>query len=198
MDEEDIFENESADFLVEQRTTDRLMNDIYSNGYRDAFQSSSEDDKLLQRGFDDAYKLFVRLGALIGEIKSLCSYAPLITRRVANSSAFLARLNNKLDKIEKEMTYESLIVWPAVSAGARLEPGYAKVSQSIGSFEAKLADFKQKLMVFLENSGNCQKSVEESMSGLDRDVVQIEYEKEEEASKRNFDILNDMVENLNF
>jgi hypothetical protein len=196
--DDDIFEDDGKDFLIEQKSTERLMNDIYSNGYRDAFQAHSEDEKLHQKGFDDSYPLFVRLGVLLGQIRSMCSYGPIMRCKVANLSAFLARLNNKLDKIEKEMNYESLIAW---KDNDTLEPDYSRVIESIRGFETKLTDFKDRLSVLVKDSSNSFKSVDECMNSLDENV-KIEYEDfdadENPNTKKNFDLLNDLVEGLNF
>ena len=94
------------DYLLDQRSTERAMQEITSQGYRDAYQSQFEDEKLMQVGFDIAFKKLAPVSFLVGQIRSLAAHSRILNR----DSAFLARLNDKLERIERN-SYERLLEW---------------------------------------------------------------------------------------
>ena len=198
--DDDLYEHDDShkDFMVDQRSTERSMQDIYSNGYRDAYQKHSEDEKLLQYGFNCSYKLFVKLGLLIGQIKSICSYSSSVTGKVADWSSFLARVNCKLDRIEKQYNYARLISWNKESK--ELEPDFRRVIETIEKIEIKLREFKEKVWFFLSGSSNDIQILDGDLNQLDADVelnelaVSADVDESGNLDKK----LNMLVQGLNF
>ena len=85
-------EDNNRDFLIEQKSTERHLNDIKSSGFRDGTQENMENEALIQSGFDESYKIFVNLAFKIGDLRALSS-------NLCQDSCFLAKLNDKLDKV---------------------------------------------------------------------------------------------------
>jgi hypothetical protein len=197
----------SSDFMIEKKSTERLMNDIQSNGYRDAYQEYSENEALIQLGFDSAYKMFTKCGFLIGQIKSLCTYSSKLNK-IQDLSCFLARLNNKLDKIEKQFNYENLINWNEDNNNNKdhnVTLDYAQVISQVQVFEQKLLEFKEKLVnVLTSNNSQNQKlsaNLIEEMNNLDRDIKleeNFDALDDDPTARQNLNALNDLIENFNF
>lgn len=99
MDDDD---NEDT-FAVEQRTTERHLNDLRTNGYRDARQKYMEDEALMQAGFDSSYAQLVRLGFRLGQVR-------ILGRTSGFDSGFMAALNHRLDAVDA-VSFESLVRW---------------------------------------------------------------------------------------
>lgn len=101
MDEDDEMGN-GLELDLERRATDRLLNDLRTNGFRDARQKYMEDESLMQAGFDTAYSLLVRLGFSIGQVRANLS--------TCHDSALLASVNHRLDAIET-FAFDSRVEW---------------------------------------------------------------------------------------
>lgn len=134
MDDSDPFGDDGAtttcDYAAEQRTTERMLDDIRSNGFRDGHQKYMENEAYLQIGFDQAYKIFAKLAILTGQVRSLSS------KLISNNSSLLARLNDKLDKIDS-YPYETKITW-----NHQLQPNFDSVVQLVSDFVLRLSQLK--------------------------------------------------------
>lgn len=97
----------SHEILLEQRATERLKTEMKSSGYRDGIQKQMENEPHLQLGFDLAYRNFARIGFRLGQLRSLGAYLD----GCKSDSTFLSQLYDRLDKIENDKSYESLLVW---------------------------------------------------------------------------------------
>lgn len=180
------FEDEEKDFLVEQKTTERHLNQIKVNGFRDGTQSFMENEALIQQGFDSSYKIFSSLGFQLGEIRAL---GPLVCK----DSCCLAKLNDKLDKIEN-FNYESRIHWSFDSSN--VIPDFSQVIETVNYFKDKLNELKQILMSFSN-----EKSIQKLNDNLNK--ISIKYDDEQddimdEEERKNFKLLNNLIENWNF
>ncbi len=134
--ETDLF---GSDYVVEQRATERHLADLSTNGFRDARQKYSEDERLIQIGFDIGYQQLVKLAFLTGQLRSICANSA----RLKQSSAFLAMLNHKLDKLEK-LHYEKLLNWKVNAiVNNEMEPCLADLSPVIVDLESRLNQFKK-------------------------------------------------------
>lgn len=180
----DDFGDES-DFSVEKKTTERHLNEIKTNGFRDGTQSFMENETLIQQGFDSSYKIFSTLGFRLGEVKAL---GPLVCK----DSCFLAKLNDKLDKIEN-FNYDTQIHWSFDSNS--VVPDYTQVMDIVNYFLVKLSELKQILMSF---------SSEKSLQKLDDNLnkITIKYDDQDdfmdEEEKKNINSLSNLLENWNF
>ena len=92
MEEEDFEEN---DIQIDQRHHERHLNELYNSGYRDAYQSSMEDEKCLQIGFNAGYRAISKLSFLIGTIYSC------FERYKFKDDADLYQVNHDLVKLKR-------------------------------------------------------------------------------------------------
>lgn len=163
----------------EQRSTERALNDLRTSGYRDGRQMFMEDERLIQTGFDAAYKMFVKLGMLAGQVRSLSA-------SLVKDSATLARLNDKLEKIET-FPYETKIEWQTEGNGD-VTPLMGPVNQIILEYHFKLSQIKQQIALSNIHGLN------ENLNNLD---VKSEKELEpEESDLKNVNTLNHLIENF--
>ncbi len=140
-DDDDFFgggsQSVNQDYIVEQRSTDRLLADITAGGFRDGRQKFMEDEKHLQLGFDLAYRLMCKTAFIVGKIKSFSIYSNV----AKGNTAFLARLNQKLETIEK-YTFELFLNWSASSKSSdNVEPSFECLIQCLAELENKLGAY---------------------------------------------------------
>lgn len=180
MDDNIFDDGDDQDFRIEQRSTDRHMQEIYSSGYRDAYQECQEDEKLLQAGFDHSYKLFVKIGFLIGQIRSVCNYV--------KDSSSLARVNHRLEIIEKKCAYEKLVKWREDGEIdlSDLISKLASIESRLGEFRAILSHDKSKMNEFL------------SLLDLEDGLACSSVEDQTESGSNNTNQLNKMIKSLEF
>lgn len=163
--DDDDFKSNQYEIQLEQRSTERIKNEMKLQGYRDAHQKEMENEVYLQLGFDLGYKLFARISFIIGQIRSLAIYLDVFK----NDSAFLAQVLNKLDQIESFSEYDKYLQWN------KLELNSSSLVLYLGSLEMKLnkfkdhflnstfqADFKQNIMSAL-NDFNLELQTEASL-----------------------------------
>lgn len=180
-DEEDD-ENTGVDYMVEMRATERLMNEIRTSGFRDGTQEFLQDEQLIQSGFDQSFKLFGKLGFLIGQIRALSS-------GLIKDSCFLAKLNDKLERIEN-FNYESKIEFIGDLDQPDLVLNLASVRETIENFEINLSKLRD--VLFLNNG----KSLNENLNNII--VPSEELVEDIDSNSENVKALNDLVESWNF
>lgn len=132
MDEDDLRDH-GGGLELEQRSTDRLLNDLRTNGYRDARQKFMEDETLMQAGFDAAYTQLVRLGFLVGQVRAS-------SNSIVRDSATLAAINHRLDAIEK-FAFENRVHWSNDSSS----PLSCQFIQSVQEFSNMLSELSSSL-----------------------------------------------------
>lgn len=184
-DDETNNNNSNKEFLIEQRTTERLLNEINTSGFRDGHQKFMEDEKYLQTGFDSAYRNLARLAFLAGRIRSLCIHSLYFK----NDSAFLSKLTHKLEKIEK-YNYECLIKWNGVEARLDL------IEKLVNYFESKLNSLKQLIVSLSLNEANS--SAKDDLKGsIDSVLDSIEfYETSAQTSDEQSEIVDENLYNF--
>ncbi|CAF1139356.1 unnamed protein product [Brachionus calyciflorus] len=183
---DDFFdEDDNKDFLIELRSTERHLNDVKTSGFRDATQEFMENESLIQSGFDSSYKIFVKLAFRIGEIRALSS-------NLCKNSCFLAKLNDKLDKIEN-FDYDSRIHWSFDLNN--VVPDYSQVIELVNYFTSNLNDLKEILSNF-----SSENLVEKLDDNLNKFKIKIESEDDllDETDSQNVNLLNNLLENWNF
>lgn len=111
------------ELAVERRTTDRLLNDLRTNGYRDARQKFMEDETLMQAGFDAAYTRLVKLGFSVGRVRASVN-------TMVRDSAILAAVNHRLDGVES-FAYDAQIEWPPNADYFRLVQTVNRIASSL-------------------------------------------------------------------
>lgn len=102
MDEYDEDLGQTDNLTLEQRSTEKMLNDLRTSGYRDGRQRHMEDEERMQAGFDTAYKRLVRLGFQTGRVRAS------VVSLVRKDSALLAAVNHRLEMIET-FAYECCI-----------------------------------------------------------------------------------------
>ena len=184
MDEDDFIDdttNNHNDFMLEQRSTDRMRDEIKSNGYRDGYQKHFEDEKLMQIGFDIAYARLSEIAFLCGQIKAMAAYSSTFGK----DSSFLARLNDKLDKIE-QFKFDSLLEFKANS-------GQEESEQT--SLKNLLDDYRQRLLNVRERMGTFTGKIDLEALSIKPEAAEAA---EEDADRQVENDLNSLIENLNF
>ncbi len=139
-DDDDFFGDEQSvnhDYILEQRSTDRLLGEITAGGFRDGHQKFMEDEKHLQLGFDLAYRVMCKTAFFIGRIRSFSIYS----NHAKGDSAFLARLNQKLESIEK-YSFELYLNWSNdCNSNGNIEPDFEFLVKCVAELEDKLASY---------------------------------------------------------
>ena len=191
--------NESShkdDYIVEQRATERLLNELTTNGYRDARQKFAEEEKLIQLGFDIGYQQLVKLAFLTGQIRSICSNYP----NLKSDSAFLARLNDKLEKIEK-LNYEKLINWKVKNNHdhENVEPCLNDLRIVIIDIENKLNQFKNLLFQIIKTNHKTKiiDLINEHLESLEIDKSVKEKIEENDLKENSNLAINDLIKSFN-
>jgi hypothetical protein len=187
-DDENKNEIESL-ILLDQRATERHLSQIRSSGFRDAHQLFMENEQLMQVGFDQAYESLVKIAFLCGQLKAICSNSA----RLQKDTAFLAKLNDKLDKIQT-YSYETRLAWRVDEANRSVQIDSSDLKYFLKQNEDKLNSFKHQLI-----------SLEGTSSELGEQLNQLEMkntsddtnDQEEEAEMAKFQQLNDILETLN-
>ena len=143
MDDDDFYGEPSKDdeYKIEQRSTERLLNDIKISGFRDGHQKLMENEVHLQLGFDLAYRCLARIAGMIGKLKAYSIYS----NYTRGNTTFLAVLNQKLDLIEK-YNYELFLNWDKNpnQTSEKVEPNAESMIELLPELERKLIVFEQK------------------------------------------------------
>ena len=171
----------SGDYLVDQRATDRLMSEIGSNGFRDGYQSQFESEPLMQRGFDAAYTRLAQVSFLVGQIRALAAHSRA-------DSAFLARLSDKLERIEKN-SYELLLDWRPGDESAT-DVDETKLLTAASEHQTRLAAFKDLLLARLKTP------TPPSVSLADLEAIKTNEDEPDEGAAH-LDPLNSLLESWN-
>ena len=177
---------QGPDYMLDQRSTDRLMQEITSQGYRDAYQSQFEDEKLMQVGFDLAFEQLAPVSFLVGQIRSLAAHSSVLNR----DSAFLARLNDKLERIERN-NYERWLEWR--SDDPLLGLSDQQLESVVREHQNHLTAFKA-LLSQLSSARKPAGSLNEAMSSLDA-IGTAPDEQDEPVAQ--LDTLNTMLDSWN-
>ena len=188
----DTNNNRENDFMLEQRSTDRMREEIKSNGYRDGYQKHFEDEKLMQIGFDIAYKRLSAIAFLCGQIKSMAAYSSVFGK----DSAFLARLNDKLDKIE-HFKFDNLLEWQQPNSPGQVPmPNEQNLIRFLDDYQQKLLKLSECLATYSVTKGASNKIDLEALSMEARnDSDEADVNAEAERVEKD---LNSLIENLNF
>jgi hypothetical protein len=133
---------------IEQRDTDKLLKNISNNGYRDGYQLFNEDAKSMKMGYDIAFKYLVHMGLIVGQLRTLAYYS----KPFAKDSIFLARLSDKLVKIEK-INYQNIFKWKITYYEEDEQIDLEDFASKISKIEAQLNSMKQSMINFI-NSNN--------------------------------------------
>lgn len=122
MDFDDFDETVSDnDLKIEQNYYERVLNDLFNSGYRDAFQVYMENEQQLQSGFNLSFKFNSKIAYLVGYIRSLLEVRNL--KKLIECEQYdddddnilstNRRLTDLMDNIEKQLVehsnYENLI-----------------------------------------------------------------------------------------
>ena len=148
-DEDDFFArgdtgHRSVDLGVEQRATERKLNELTVSGYRDGRARHSDDEALIQLGFDLGYKQLARIAFASGQLKAACFQS---TRaQLARDSAFMARLAHKLEQLETH-AYERVLRWHMSPATSGVDVSADELARVLASVERRLVDFKTFVMM---------------------------------------------------
>ena len=188
MEEDDDFygdSHEASAFVIEQRSTERLLDEIHSSGYRDAHQKFMEDEKQLQIGFDAAYVLFCRIGFLTGQIKSYAIYLNCFK----HDSAFMAKLTDKLDKLAR-FNFENYFEWDE-----DMRPNLNNLKRLVASLEANFNRFKTKLISLTNQPVDIEgNNIDLSDLNMDFQIPSDDLDAELPEARQ----LQGLIENLNF
>ena len=188
----DDFESDTnLDFRVEQRATERLLQEINASGFRDGHQKFMENESLMQSGFDHAYKLFFKLAFLVGKVKALSLHSSVFK----SDSLFLAKVSHKLESLEK-FEFAGLIAWkPLITYNVRddqnVEAKFDGLEALISNFESQLALLTQCIGEFnISRSSNDLARVNYVLDNLS--VASVDSNCQQES-----DELNSIIGNLN-
>lgn len=201
MDDDDFYGEPSTDgdYKIEQRSTERLLNEIKISGFRDGHQKLMEDEVHLQLGFDLAYRCLARIAGMVGKIKAYSIYS----NYTRGNTAFLAGLNQKLELIEK-YNYGLFLKWDTHSnqTSEKVEPAAESMMELLPELERKLIAFEQKF--FNLSTGDSEAALNLSDLDLTADMISrhekyvnndAELEKLEQAKLKG---LNEMIDDISF
>jgi len=140
MDEDDFYgESTHSDYKIEQRSTERLLEEIKISGFRDGHQKLMEDEPQMQLGFDLAYRCLCRVAHLVGKIKAYIIYSSF----TKGNTAFLAKVNTKLELIEK-YNYGLYLEWENVDRTCdKVVPAAESLVEVLLELENKFVNFEQ-------------------------------------------------------
>ena len=201
----DIFEDDfecgnKKDFIVDQNANNRMLSEINTAGYRDGLQKFMEDETHLQRGFDFGFKILSRLAFLVGHVKSTVAFAHFSK----NDSSLLAKINDKLEKIEN-YNYELMLDWDLTKSN---DANVEKLEKDIRDLEKKLENFREhfKNLRLTQTKGlfetNCsavdtndleisdEMKVKEDQFQIDSDEIEKDF--------KSIQTLSDLIDNLCF
>lgn len=175
--------------LVDQKSTERHLNEIRSSGFRDAHQLFMENEQLMQVGFDQAYESIVKIAFLCGQLKAICSNSATLHK----DTAFLAKLNDKLDKIQTH-PYEMKLGWRVEETSRSVQIDPSEFKDFLKQYEDKLNSLKSQLVSFKNNSSE----LGEKLNQLEMQNASDDMNDEEEGQEMaKFHQLNDLLETLN-
>lgn len=201
MDEDEFYGNtESAprDYIVEQRATERLLIEHRAGGYRDGHQKLMEDESHLQLGFDLAYRLICKVGFLLGQIKSFGIYST----NTKSNTAFLAKLNMHLDKLEK-YSYELYLNWDhSGESSETVEPEYHSLSSLLTELHTRINNFRICFLVAIDSQNLDSLNFTDLEITLEMNKKLQKYVKidvkQEKIEQEKVQGLNDMVNDIRF
>ncbi len=188
----DDFEGDnSLDFKIEQRATERHLKELNGSGFRDGHQKWMENELITQSGFDHAYKLFYKLGFLTGKIKSVT----LQSNAIKNDNALQAKILQKLQAIEK-FNFTRLIKWKILITynthdENNLEPNFDELVNAINYYETQLSLLNKSILAYNVRNSNELANLNLILDNLN--VMHIETSEQKQES----DELNIIIENLN-
>ena len=163
---------DESELDIEQRATERNLSQIRLSGYRDGLHKFSEDETSLQLGFDAAYAALVSLAFVCGQIRAIGAGS------AKANSAFLAKLNHKIDQIEQN-SFENLLVWVNTE-----EFNAEKLKSAISNLEQRLNTLKT----------NLQSTTTDLETILDGFELQLTTKTEEEKEDTTTSDLNGQVQ----
>lgn len=186
MDDDDDFygETDNSDYKIEQRSTERLLNDVKASGFRDGHQKLMEDEKHLQLGFDLSYPLMCRVAYLVGTIKSYNNYSQF----TKGNTAFMSKLVMRLDLIEK-YNYQLYLNWLDLcnySKDLTVQPSSDRLIDILRDIEQKLTKFETDFLNL--NTNDLETGLDLSQLGLTSDMV------DREQLYLNKDVKSDLLE----
>jgi hypothetical protein len=140
----DDFEDTTNDIQIDQRYHERHLNEIFNNGYRDAFQSNMENEVYLQDGFNIGYKLMSKIGFLIGQIYSLFEkYKFTNNAELYEDNYDLIKMKNLLNIIENQILNHN---WEVIVKKASDLNDDIELNQILSRFKESLEIIKEYLI----------------------------------------------------
>ncbi len=143
-DVNDIFDGTDSDQLqVDTRSSDRILDNLYSSGYKDGYQLKMDDENLMQRAFAYTYALFSKIGFLIGYIKAIHDL----------NSVKSAGVLEKLQEIQEVLiNYE---YGPLVANGTLTD-----FVELANAFNKVLSEFKSEMCLHVDTGRFCPSDLE--------------------------------------